>query len=197
MCVAIAAIAGADEYDSPEWKEEIAKGHLPYRKLTMEDFPVNDRGPSPPLMKTESFFNYQVKVKGTQKDGEAVAEVTEFTVRSGFDQSQSWRRPGVDNIPDMLVHEQGHLDISELHAYAFRHSTLPKGTGTTRKTAIEDLKAKMEALSKRHIEEARAEQELYDKETNHGMNTVQQRRWNQAIAMRLRDCKIVYWDKAG
>lgn len=197
VLVAFATANVGEDYNSPEWKDEIARGYLPYRKLTVDDFPVSDQDHSTHWMHTECFFHYQLKAKWTEMNGEIYAEVTQFRVRSGFDQNKSWRKPGVNDAPDLLKHEQGHLDISELHANEFRAMPLPTVKAATSQLAIDGLKAKVQTACEKYLREAQAEQDQYDRETNHGLNTTQQKLWNKALERRLGDARITYWDKAG
>jgi hypothetical protein len=199
-CLALATLAGAvtvDEYSSPEWKEEIAKGFLPYRKLTMDDFPVDDQVSSSHWMHTEGFFHYEYKASWTESRGEATAKITQLTVRSGFNQKKSWKRGSV-STDVLLEHEQGHLDISELHANAIRFlSPMPVGRGYTGQAAMDDLKAKLKAVCDKNIRDSQAEQDRYDTETNHGADKAKQKIWSAGLRRQLDEARITYWDKAG
>src|SRR5207237_10390362 len=127
----------------------------------------------------------------------ATAKVTELIVRSGYDRNKSWRRRSFDAVQSILAHEQGHLDINELHADEFkklRPSELPAGIGLSGPAAMEDLRQKVQALAARILKESQAEQDLYDAETNHGAIGSQQLRWTAALQKRLKDAKIAYWD---
>src|SRR6185436_2181711 len=91
---AIAAIQ-RQNVNSPEWKEELARGFSPYRKLMMEDFPIDDSVTSPYRMVTRSFMHYSYRSHWETSNGFARADVTAFNVRSGFDRNKSWRRSTV------------------------------------------------------------------------------------------------------
>jgi hypothetical protein len=195
--LAVAYARMADDYNSPEWKDEIAHGYRPYRKLTYDDFPVCDGVPTQHWMHTEGFFHYSFKSSWRKRDADYVARVVEMTIRSGFDVNKSWRRSTFSETKALLEHEQGHLDINELHAADFRAAKLPEGTGETQAAALEDLREKMKALCAKFGDESNAEQEKYDKETNHGANTELQSRWTEALRKRIEDRHIDYWDKNG
>jgi len=127
--VALAAPIAGDNYNSPEWKDEIAHGFLPYRKLTFDDFPIANGVPTPHLMHTEGFLHYSYRATWTSDGQTATARVSQISIRSGFDQNKSWQQSGITESKALLAHEQGHLDISELHAYDFRKAPLPTGSG--------------------------------------------------------------------
>jgi hypothetical protein len=202
LAAAIAALAvayagGRDDYDSREWRDEIARGYLPYRKLTYDEFPVCDGVPTPHWMHTEGFFHYSFKATSVEREDQIVVRVVEMKIRSGFDQNKSWRRSTFSETKALLLHEQGHLDINELHAADFRKATLPEGIGADRAEAFDDLQDKLKALCSRIADESNKEQERYDRETAHGTNANAQERWTADLRKRLTERQIDYWDKNG
>src|ERR1700682_3785867 len=70
----------------PTWKDEIAKGYLPYHQLTVQDFPVNDE--AHPKMAywiqpfVHPFCHYDLKPASNRF---VYAYVTDWIVFSGFD----------------------------------------------------------------------------------------------------------------
>lgn len=187
--------APRDDFGSAEWKDEIARGYLPYRKLTYDDFPIADGVPIPHWMHTEGFVHYGFKASWSSDGGRFRASVTEFSVRSGFDQNKSWRRSTITATKALLEHEQGHLDLIELHAADFRKATLPSGAGVSGPAALEDLRQKLEALADRYSAEGRTEQDLYDVQTGHGAKPDAQALWTAQIRKRLRERGITPWDQ--
>jgi hypothetical protein len=93
-----------------------------------------------------------------------------------------------------LPHEQGHLDINELYAEAFRTADLPQGTGLEASAASDDLTSKLNALLDKYMKEAQFEQRRYDKETRHGQDSDRQGEWNLNLRKRMTDAHIVYWN---
>ncbi len=184
----------ADDFGSSEWKDEVAHGYLPYRKLKYEDFPIADGIPTPHLMHTEGFFHYSYKARWSQDGDSFTARISELTVRSGFDQNKSWKQSTFRETKALLDHEQGHLDISELHTNEFRKSRIPVGSGDTGVAALEDLKTKIREISDRCNQESREEQAKYDQETSHGANTASQQQWTAALRQRLDEAHVTYWD---
>jgi predicted secreted Zn-dependent protease len=185
-----------DSYDSPLWKEDIASGYLPYHQLVAADFVVDDRAHPGKGMYTAAFFHYTYKYR-SQTDGDHVtAHVTAWNVRSGFDRNESSRKSWVVLLPALLQHEQGHLDINEVHSRRFakmRLTDLPVGQGVTSREAAADLKRKIKALSDQVSSEAQAEQDAYDTVTAHGANEAKQQDATQEIKRRLEQASIATW----
>jgi hypothetical protein len=197
-CFALAALAGGallDDFDTAEWKREVADGYFPYGKLGYEDFPVNDGHPARYLMHTIGFLHYSFRADVVVKQGKYTAVISQISVRSGFDQNRSWKKTTFTERKALLAHEQGHLDINELHAANFRKAKKPEGQGSNPKAAVEDLSVKLDDLCERCGNAARIEQDKYDEETKHGAAEEKQREWIEAIRKRFRDGGLKYWDK--
>ena len=145
-------------------------------------------------MGTCEFIHWRPKAQWIMQDNGLVLDrITEWLVWSGFDRNKSWRKSWFKPVKEALPHEQGHLDISELHG---RHlaemplDKLPLGEGVNPQAASADLWRKLEALFDRVVEEGKREQERYDLETAHGANVSQQREWSAAIQARLKRAGI-------
>jgi hypothetical protein len=182
-------------YDTPEWKKEIANGCLPYHRLVVEDFPINDAGFVPLEMFTSGFRHYTYQCVMVPKKGRFSARVTRWNVRFGFDRNKSWRRSSFKLVDETLPHEQGHLDISVLHSKRFARTgldQLPVGEGESAPAAANDLKNKLQALVQRVSKETQAEQNTYDAGTSHGTNQSRQREWTAAIQQRLKQAGISF-----
>jgi hypothetical protein len=196
--LALAALAvGAllDDFEAAEWKREVADGYLPYSKLAYQDFPVNDGYPADYLIHTIGFLHYSYRAEVVVKDGQYAAVISQISIRSGFDQNRSWKKTNFTERKALLAHEQGHLDINELHAADFRKVKKPEGHGSNPKAALEDLSAQLAVLCDRHGEEARLEQDKYDEETKHGAAEPKQKEWMEAIRKRFKDSGLKYWEK--
>ena len=173
----------------------MAKGHFPYHKLTTADFPINDAVYRQFGMHTAGFFQVHYHDHWTENNGHAVARVTDWKVWSGFDRPKSSRKSWHQQIAETLPHEQGHLDINELHSKRLADTPLdklPVGEGTTGPEAEADLVHKMKALGDRVEAEMQAEQDRYDAETNHGKNAAKQREWTAVIQARLQRAGIYF-----
>lgn len=103
-----------------------------------------------------------------------------ITVRAVFLRSSSWvKQEG--RTADVLRHEQGHFDITEIYARkandAFSNHTF------TRKNFDKDVGR----IFNKFVEESNRLQQQYDLETNHSINEVKQKEWNEKIAGWLRE----------
>ena len=182
-------------HEAPPWKEEIAKGYFPYHRLAVGDFPINDAvHPGNEMgMYTMGFIHYRFKGHWIMQNGHVLDRVTEWLVWSGFNRNKSWRKSWFKPVKEALPHEQGHLDIWELH---LRYLTempldkLPLGEGANPQAASADLGRKLQALAERVTKEAQREQDRYDAETAHGKNVSKQRDWSAAIQARLKRAGI-------
>jgi len=177
----------------PSWKQENAKGHFPYHRLTAADFPINDAVHTEYGMYTRGFFQFRYHENWTERDGGAVARINEWSVWSGFDRIKSSRKSWFTRVAETLPHEQGHLDINELFSKRLADTPLDKlpiGEGRTGKEAEADLKRKMDALADRISADEKVEQDRYDAETDHGKNGAKQQEWTAAIQARLKRAGI-------
>jgi hypothetical protein len=196
MALAALCVAATDDYASQAWKDEIAKGYLPYRKLVFSDFPAFDNTTSRHEMFTQGFVHYGFNARWNETGRGATAKVSNLTVRSGFDRNKSWRRSFAKNDPLLIEHEQGHLDINELHADEMRQiKEMPVGKGIDYQEAMESLRRQMREIAERIIKEAQDEQNRYDQETNHGQNFVKQKLWTEALRERCQQARIKFWDE--
>jgi hypothetical protein len=100
----------------------------------------------------------------------------DFDITCNFDKTKSWGRIKNDHI---LAHEQGHFDITEIHArklykrlkeYRFNKSTVSK-----------DIHELYQAV----VNELQQMQHDYDRETDHSRNFFQQKNWLEKIQAEL------------
>jgi hypothetical protein len=107
-----------------------------------------------------------------------------YNITCNFDKTKSWGRIRNDHI---LAHEQGHFDITEIHArklykslkaYRFRQSTVSNDIHEIYQGIVNDLQQM---------------QNDYDRETDHSRNLYQQKIWLDKIQAELRN----YEDYAG
>lgn len=184
-------------YDTPAWRKEIAIGFLPYHRLVRADFRIDDRAHPKYAMYTFAFFHFNYRYVFSEDHGQVVARLTEWRVRSGLDRNRSWRKSWYKTVEKLLPHEQGHLDINELHSRRLAHmdlDKLPMGNGRDAGEAADDLKVKLKTLSTKVSEEDQAEQDAYDARTAHGTNQARQKEATAALQERLRQAGISYAD---
>lgn len=114
-----------------------------------------------------------VKMKSHSSDNEFVVEVQCY-----FDRSKSWTKDTTH--PMLLKHEQLHFDITELYTRMIREKLA--------QIKEKDPQKKIDAASKIFqslMHQGYAEQERYDKETNHGIIKEKQEEWMADVKKRL------------
>jgi hypothetical protein len=196
---AASALGETIAYDTPEWRKEIAHGFLPYHRLARADFPIDDKAHANYAMYTYGFFHYNYEPKCTKDGDHVIARITEWRVRSGFNRNKSSRKSWFKDVERLVIHEQGHLDINELHSRHLAHmklEQLPVGEGTTSAEALDDLRSKVTELSNKTSKEDQTEQDAYDAETSHGTNRSKQVAATAAIQKRLKADGITYTNES-
>lgn len=115
-------------------------------------------------------------VVGYESSIQLTDELYKATIRTYFDKDESWAKSWVAIL---LVHEQGHFDLAELHARKFRqkvHEAMKDESITL---------AKFEYLNDetlRSLEDAHAD---YDRATNFSMDYRAQLDWAETIQKQL------------
>jgi len=92
-------------------------------------------------------------------------------------QSRSWIRPS-KKTDALLRHEQLHFNISEL----FMRKVLKELSNTRFSVNFEK---EIKSIVQKEKREREAMQSLYDNETQHSHNSIQQRKWEEYINMLL------------
>lgn len=105
-------------------------------------------------------------------------EELKVTVYNTFYLNDSWARPEERN-QNVLAHEQGHFDLCELYTRKLRQrmSQLHLNLNT--------LKSTLANIYEELQEEYRREQEVYENETRHGLNLMQQKNWQTYLERAL------------
>lgn len=99
-----------------------------------------------------------------------------YTIGCLFEQAKSWGKIKTDYI---LSHEQGHFDISEIHARKLNKAL--KAYRVNVSTLSKDVQAIYQQLMKEQTEM----QSEYDEDTNHSRNKELQRLWLKKIKNEL------------
>jgi hypothetical protein len=142
----------------------------PGRKLTWDDFRGNTNRPgSRYAAAVFSSLSYEGNSKMAGKYLQATIALKVFMVKS-----MSWGRPDARN-PYTLTHEQTHFDISRLMAERFKERL------KTMDLTIEDYDSQIQYEFLEIFREMNQEQESYDAQSNHGLNTAAQEKWNQKV----------------
>lgn len=184
LLLAVAALCGVALAQSRET-------FVPYRALTWADFPVAEPAAEPEAAAhTATRVRYEYRFEWRREDEGVSARVNSWSVVAHFDRSRSWRRGRVlGSDTALLAHEQGHFDISQ--CVALQQGQLrPDSFEPVTAPNLDEAKTRLERMVKERFEVALAEgdrrQRLYDKETRHGLDPVQQARWSATIAAEIK-----------
>jgi hypothetical protein len=77
----------------------------------------------------------------------------------------------------VLVHEQGHFDITEWYARMLRKDIMD-----ARFQTIDEFYKNVQGMYNKEVAAFNAAQQKYDKETHHSMNADAQQKWDKAIS---------------
>jgi hypothetical protein len=101
------------------------------------------------------------------------------TVEATFTPSESWVKSPETASAALLRHEQVHFDLTEVYARRMRQRL------QATKFDCEHLQPGFNNLMKLTITEWQNDQQRYDQESNHGLNTVVQLAWEKKVQQRL------------
>lgn len=159
----LTALTGAGQANYIEWS--------PSRKLTWEDFKAPPDAASTNAALTSSSINVEFGYD---------EEELQFNIKCSFDKNKSWVRIRNNTI---LLHEQGHFDIAELHARKLNKAL--KAYHFNAKTVSNDVNRIYDSVMTLH----HAAQNEYDKETDFSRNKEKQTLWLKKIADDLQGLK--------
>ena len=142
-------------------------------KLTWQDFNARPENIGSAVATTASGITFGFSIK------ESNGKVVDFTtnVKAHFYPNHSWYKKDYATN-HVLVHEQLHFDITELHARKFRQriKSLPRSN---------DIKQKLKNLHKTIEKELAEMQNLYDSQTNFSREKENQLKWQLHIESEL------------
>lgn len=142
----------------------------PGRQLTWNDFQGNSNRPgSRYAAAVFSSLSYEGDSKMAGRYLQATIGLKVFMVKS-----MSWGRPDARNA-STLAHEQTHFNITRLMAEHFKERL------KIMDLTIEDYDSQIQYEFLEIFREMNREQESYDAQSNHGLNTSAQEKWNQKI----------------
>jgi hypothetical protein len=172
----------------PTWKDEIAKGCLPYHQLMVEDFGVSDdaKGDGDFYVSTciEPRYHYYVKPHA----GWVYAYISDWIVFSGFNRSESWRKSSFHEMKAALPYAQALLDISEIRGRELgttKVGDLPEGRGASYEAAKAELDRKIKTFCKEKYKQVQAEEDAFAKATKFGQNKKKTRELIAEVKKRL------------
>lgn len=152
-----------------DWKED---------GLSWTDFQAFPDPSSPFSANTSSGISYSWSLRSSPAGREFDHEVKSF-----FIPQKSWVK-NVSSSANLLIHEQLHFDITELHARKLR-----KAMQAFDFENAGNLKAELEQLYKKTEKERAVMQLKFDKETRHSINTAAQLEWQILVKQELKKLK--------
>ena len=172
----------------PTWPEMMAQGIMPYRQLTVDDFPINDKVyPEQGFhIRTTIVPEYQFILK--PHSGFAYAAITQWMIFSGLDKNGTSRKSRFKTMKAELPYAQALLDLNEIHARqiaALKTGELPSARGNSFEEAQTLLAAKLKEFLATKYKERDAETEAFAKATGHGANRKKVRELAAGIRKRL------------
>ena len=171
---------------SPTWKDEIARGFVPYHQLTVEDFRIDDNA-KPGGFWVKPFMHPFWQFVFTRRDW-YYAYAAQWVVFSGFDTNESSRKSNFRDMKKWLPYAQACLDLYEIHARqlaALKPGELPSGRGATPEEAAKTLKQNMELFLKEKYKALETEAAEFQKATNNGSNPKKVHELGAALRKRL------------
>ena len=103
----------------------------------------------------------------------------EIVVYNTFYKTRSWVRADA-RLPEILEHEQGHFDLCEIYTRKLRDRMKQFDLAVTA-----DAKTALMAIYNEVSSEYETRQQAYERETTHGTNINEQKRWVNLIASEL------------
>lgn len=175
----------------PTWSDEIAKGYLPYHRLTVEEFRIDDEAHPKMAYYLQPFIHpfchYNLQ---SAANGFVYAYVTDWIVFSGFDKTLSSRNSKFRDMKTFLPYIQALFEIIEYHARKFaalKSGELPSAQGKTFADARAQLDDRLRAMSQIKSWDAQKEIDEFAKATNEGQNQKKTRELAAEIKKRLAD----------
>lgn len=158
----------ATEEDGIVWQAE--------RRLSWEDFQSEADHQEPLHAMTSTNIEVQANCYGNQM---------QYEVKCVFKAKDSWSK-NKESV-QLLAHEQLHFDLTEVHARLLRQKL-----AATRDLCGAD-KTRFAKIVDSYFAGWKTEQDLYDKESGHGLKQQQQQAWEARIARKLEDLSAFAW----
>ncbi len=137
------------------------------RRLNWEDFKGQPDDSNPHHALTAANLAVSASCKNNQYT---------YTVKCVFLPQQSWSKK--KNSEKLLAHEQLHFDLTEVHARQLRHDL--------QQISCANLKTKLSLVVNEAFKRWKAEQDLFDEASRHGLDKEEQRVWAARIETRLK-----------
>ncbi|MDP4252257.1 MAG: hypothetical protein Q8918_19335 [Bacteroidota bacterium] len=148
------------------------------RKLTWEDFKGSPKPISNEKSAAQTYCGF-----GYQTNRVTVFKKAKIFAKNTFDCRLSWVRPDQKSRTDLLEHEQGHFDLCEVFARQLRKKLEEKRLNAMN---LNDAKVVFSDVYAEYLNR----QELYENETNFGLNRQKQTEWTARIGIELAGLKV-------
>lgn len=171
--------------------------------LTLEDFQAKPPEIRPTTLtgrrviawtSTEVRFNYRYSFKQRRSDRAWTGRITSFECFSVVERDKSWNL--VPNSQRILDHEQGHFDLTEISArrgQGLFEKCLADGSLLARGESEADVKQKLDQAiqvkMQKVLEDARGQQNEYDRVTSHGLDLESQAAARESQRRQLAESK--------
>ncbi len=142
----------------------------PSRKLNWDDFKGNPDDGNPHHALTAANLAVDAKCRNDR---------FEYSVTCVFLPTESWSKN--KKSEELLYHEQLHFDLTEVHARVLRKKLQQLGASCS------NVKTKMTPTVNQVFKEWKAEQDKFDKLSNHGLDSETQQKWAADIERRLKE----------
>jgi hypothetical protein len=181
-------VAVADDSGAIEWSQE--------RRLIWNDFAGSVPSGTDEIRVAETSaslaWSYEYTLEWSRD--RCVFSIVDISASALFHPGNSWVRPGHRTDP-VLLHEQGHFDITQLYRERFAARTREflgaerNCRGRNERAAARSVESEIaQTLGSAYKEiwrNYRREQERYDAETRHGIDSSAQAAWSERISNSL------------
>lgn len=128
-----------------------------------------------------AYTGVSLRYNGSAKNGIITLDIK---LLASFDKSRSWCLAKSRN-EWTLAHEQRHFDITALNACSLLRELKSY-------TFTKNFEQELNALQAKYKKKNEDEQDIYDAETNHGINRAVQIDWNERITKAIDECSDCY-----
>lgn len=146
------------------------------RKLSWEDFKGSPKTISNANAAAQTYCGF-----GFQTNQVSVLTKTKIFTTNIFTCNLSWVREDQKYRTDLLEHEQGHFDLCEVYSRQLRKKLIEK------KLTVYNINTDANTIFKNVYALYLDRQELYEKETNYGLDRQKQVEWTKRIASEIKD----------
>ncbi len=144
------------------------------RKLTWDDFKAPQKNGIDTAVAAQSYCGFSFNTNRF-----SLIKKVKIHVTNVFTTNLSWVNPVVKNNMEILMHEQGHFDISEIYARVLKKSIAES------KLKVVNFNKIANEIFKKVYAQYLIRQQLYESETEHGFNHQKQIEWLNLINKEL------------